>query len=229
MISRRAGVILLAGLTITIIVSALLLAPVPQPLAYRRFADPRSWLGIPNFGNVVSNLPFALVGILGVVFLVRSGRSFTDPKERWPYYFVFSGLILTAFGSSYYHLAPDHARLVWDRLPMTIVFTSLVAAMIAERISIRLGLYLLPVLLALGIASVAQWFWSELRGAGDLRFYGAVQVYSALVLLLALLFPPRYRRGLDLAVASGFILSPRFWRRPIDQSSSAAISSVGIP
>jgi hypothetical protein len=209
MISRRAGIILLIGLTVTIIVTALALTPIPQPLAYHRFADHRALLGIPNFGDVASNLPFALVGIMGMMFLVqsRSARisgSFVDGSERWPYYFVFFGLILTAFGSSYYHLAPDNARLVWDRLPMTIVFMSLVAAMIAERISVRLGLYLLPILLALGVASVVQWYWSELRGAGDLRFYGAVQVYSGLVLLLVMLFPPRYTCGSDLGVVVGF-------------------------
>jgi hypothetical protein len=37
-----------------------------------------------------------------------------------------------------------------------------------------------------------------------LRFYAAVQVYSALALLLALLFPPRYTRGSDLAAVVGF-------------------------
>ena len=49
---------------------------------------------------------------------------------------LFFGLVLTAFGSSYYHLAPDKARLVWDRLPMTVEFMPLVAAVIAERISV---------------------------------------------------------------------------------------------
>lgn len=53
---------------------------------------------------------------------------------------------------------------------MTIVFMSLVSAMIAERIAIRVGLWLLPVLLIIGLASVVQWYLSELRGAGDLRF-----------------------------------------------------------
>lgn len=65
---------------------------------------------------------------------------FLDPRERWPYVLVFVGLVLTAFGSAYYHLAPDNARLVWDRLPMTIVFMPLVAALIAERVNLKLGL-----------------------------------------------------------------------------------------
>jgi hypothetical protein len=73
-----------------------------------------------------------------------------------------------------------------------------------ERISLRLGLRLLPVLLAIGLISVWQWNWSEMRGAGDLRFYAAVQVWSALVILLALLFPARYTEGRYLGFLVGF-------------------------
>ena len=87
---------------------------------------------------------------------------------------------------------------------MTIVFMSLVAAIIAERISLRAGLWLLPILLLIGLGSVLQWYLSELRGVGDLRFYAAVQAYSLLFLLLALLLPPRYTRGSDLAIVAGF-------------------------
>ncbi|MDM5181921.1 hypothetical protein PO883_32625 [Massilia sp. DJPM01] len=32
---------------------------------------------------------------------------------------------LTAFGSSWYHLAPDDTRLVWDRLPIALACVSL--------------------------------------------------------------------------------------------------------
>ena len=166
-------------------------------------------LGIPNFGDVVSNLPFAVIGVLGIAFLLRSGSDpasghFLDSRERWPYLVAFVGLLLTAVGSSYYHLDPNNARLVWDRLPMTVVFMSMVAAVIAERVQLRLGLILLPPLLLIGIASVLQWYASELHGVGDLRFYAAVQAYSALVLLIVLLFPARYSRGSDLAIIVGF-------------------------
>jgi hypothetical protein len=72
----------------------------------------------------------------------------------------------------------DDVRLVWDRLPMTIVFMSLLAALVAERINVRVGVWLMPFLLFIGVASVLQWRVSELRAAGDLRFYAAVQLYS---------------------------------------------------
>jgi hypothetical protein len=65
-------------------------------------------------------------------------------------------------------------------------------------------LLLLPLFLIAGIASVLQWYASELHGLGDLRFYAAVQAYSALVLLIVLLFPARYSRGSDLAIIVGF-------------------------
>jgi tryptophan-rich sensory protein len=165
-------------------------------------------LGIPNFGDVASNLGFALVGIWGLIFLLRpqAGKRspFASPSERWPYALMFGGMLLTAFGSAYYHLAPDNARLVWDRLPMTIVFMSLVAAVIAERISLRAGLLLLPLLLAIGVASVLQWRMSELHAHGDLRFYAAVQVYAVMVLLIALLSPPKYTRGSGFAIVVAF-------------------------
>jgi hypothetical protein len=98
---------------------------------------------------VASNLPFAVIGLWRVGFRQRStsGRAaqpFLDERERWPYLLVFVGLIRTAFGSSYYHMSPSNARLVWDRLPMTIVFMSVVAAIIVKRVSLRAGLWLWP-------------------------------------------------------------------------------------
>jgi hypothetical protein len=87
---------------------------------------------------------------------------------------------------------------------MTIVFGSLVAALITERISVSAGLRLLPWLIAFGAGSVLQWYWNELHGHGDLRVYASVQAYSALGLRLALLLPPRYTRSRDFAVVFGF-------------------------
>jgi len=188
----------------------MLLPKTPQPLSYHHFADTRSWLGIPNFGDVASNILFLVAGAWGLVFLRgrSSQKRFMDARERWPVVFIFLGLLLTAFGSAYYHLAPDNARLVWDRLPMTIVFMPLVASLIQQRVDVRLGLWLLPVLIAVGIGSVLQWRWSEQQGSGDLRFYAAVQLYALLALLAALLPPPRYTRGSDLlAVAGLYVLA----------------------
>lgn len=211
------------GLAVTIAIIATSLRPIPQPLSYHHFADRRSFLGVRNFGDVASNVAFAVVGLWGLAFVIGSGRErlrlcFVDYRECIPYFFVFFGLLLTAFGSAYYHLAPDNTRLVWDRLPMTIVFAGLVSAVVCERVNVTAGLTLLPLLLLIGIASVVQWHYSELQGHGDLRFYAAVQLYSALVLVIALLMPSQYSRRLDFGVVAGFYVLAKIFEtadRPI--------------
>jgi hypothetical protein len=113
-----------------------------------------------------------------------------------PWWVFFAGVALTSAGSAWYHLAPDDARLVWDRLPMTIAFMSLVAAVVSERISVRAGSLLLWPLVLLGLASVVYWRWSALGGFENLRPYLAVQFGSiAVVLAIAGLYRSRYTHG----------------------------------
>jgi hypothetical protein len=179
-------------------------------------------LGVPHFFNVVSNLPFLLVGVLGIRFIlsreaVRPGGPFLQPAERWPYLLFFVGVGLTAFGSSYYHLDPTNDRLLWDRLPMSVAFMSLFAAVLGERVSVKLGLWLLPVLVTAGLASVLYWHATELQGRGDLRFYYLVQFYSMLALpLLLLFFPSRYTRTVDLLAALGWYVLAKICEHPLD-------------
>jgi len=207
MFSRRTGLAILFAIIILLFVSLIFIPRIPQPLAYHDFADQRYWLGIPNFGNVVSNLPFVIFGAMGLPFLSRrdSASAFLDRREHWPYFFVFLGLFLTAFGSAYYHWHPSNATLLWDRLPMTVAFMSIIAALIAERISVRAALIALAPLLILGAASPIQWYLSELHGQGDLRFYAAVQACAVFMLpLFLVLFPARYTRSSDLAIVAVF-------------------------
>ena len=204
-LSRRIGTWIVALTTVVLAVAVSFLPRIPQPAWYHNFADQRSFAGIPHFADVVSNLPFAIVGVAGLSFLCsrRSRERFVDARERWPYLAVFVGLLLTAIGSSYYHLAPDNARLVWDRIPMTMVFLGMVASVLSERVDLRVGLIALPILLALGVLSVVLWYRSEMAGAGDLRFYASVQIYAGVLLLVALALAPRYTRSSDLAVVVG--------------------------
>ena len=178
-----------------------------QPATYHNFADQRSVLGLPNFWNVASNLPFALIGIWGMVFLFpgtgEQHQAFIDSRERWPYLVLFIGVFLTAFGSAWYHLAPSNTTLVWDRLPMAITFAGFIAAVVAERISVSAGVKLLPFLTLFSVGTVAQWYYGELHGRSDLRWYAALQIYAVLVLLVAPLLEARYSRNLDFLIVFG--------------------------
>ena len=106
-------------------------------------------------------------------------------------------MLLTCFGSAYYHWSPDNATLVWDRLPMTLAFMSLMAAVTSEHIEIKSGQRALVPLLLFGVASVWYWHWSEMHGHGDLRAYALVQFYPVVGLpLIIWLFP---RKNAQLA------------------------------
>ena len=206
----RRKVWLLLALTLLFVGVTALVPPVAQDPAYHHFADQRALHRVPNFLNVASNLPFLLVGALGLTFLARDRRAgragaFDPPADRRPYWPFFTGVALTGLGSAYYHWRPDNATLFWDRLPMTIAFMALLASVIGERISRRAGARGLWPLLIVGVGSTLYWHLGELRGAGDLRPYGLVQFGSmVLIPLILVLFPPRYTGTPDLWMSMGW-------------------------
>jgi hypothetical protein len=180
---RRLLALVIVTVAAVAVVSAL--PPVAQDPNYHRFADQRPFLGLPHGMNVLSNLAFVLAGVLGLAALRRADAT---ARHTWPYYGVFAGAILIGIGSGYYHWAPDHDRLVWDRLPMTLVFMSLLAGVIGTRIDPRAGRITLVPLLILGAASVGYWDYTERQGYGDLRLYGFVQFYG----IFAIVYIGRY-------------------------------------
>jgi len=155
----------------------LLGSPFPQNPAYHLFADERTLLGVPNFWNVMSNVPFLIVGILGLKVAWEQKQ---EPL-RIVWLAFFGGIFLTAFGSGWYHLDPNNVSLAWDRLTMTIGLTSFVAIVIGEYVSVDWGKRLLIPLLVAGAASVYYWIHTESLGAGDLRPYAVVQFLPMLV------------------------------------------------
>lgn len=117
------------------------------------------------------------------------------PDLRAAYSVFFLGTALAGFGSAWYHLAPSNATLVWDRLPMTLAFMAFSCIIVGEHVSPGLGRTLLLPFLLLGVASVAYWYVTEMRGAGDLRLYILVQYLPVIGLpLLMALRPSRLTR-----------------------------------
>jgi hypothetical protein len=166
--------------------------PIAQPIDYHNFADTRTLLGIPNFWNVVSNIPFLVVGLIGLAVVVKGTYLGGLPALRMVYGVFFVGIALVCFGSGYYHWMPSNQTLAWDRLPMTIAFMAIVCVVIGEHINDRAAIWLLAPLLVLGVFSVWYWDYTETLGRGDLRLYGLVQFLSLiLIALMFWLFPSR--------------------------------------
>lgn len=197
-VTWRRHTLLLVGVAAVILLTAVFVKPIQQPLSYHAFHDGRAFLGIPNFLNVVSNLPFLAIGLMGLRWLQLKPADLA-PELRAPYAVVFAGLAATAFGSAYYHWAPDNHTLVWDRLPIAVSFMALFAAVLAERVTIKAARLLWPLAL-FGGATVAYWYLVD-----DLRPYLIAQFLPVLLMPLILwLYPARYGRGLDFQISIGF-------------------------
>jgi Ceramidase len=162
----------------------LLHTPIPQDKGYHIFADVRTCLGVRNFGNVASNLAFLLVGGIGALWCVRHRPA--GAQLSWTIFFV--GVALVFVGSGYYHATPNDDTLVWDRLPMTLAFMGLFAALVSEHLGAQYEKPVLIPALVIGVASVFWWRYTD-----DLRVYVWVQGAPLLAIPFILaMFKGRY-------------------------------------
>src|SRR5215471_596695 len=205
---RNRPLLIIVGLMAGSLAALLLLPPILQSQSYHGFADVRSVAGVPNFWNVVSNIPFMVVGAVGLMQCRRDAATTI----------LFGSIFLTGFGSSYYHWRPDDHTLFWDRLPMALAFMALLAGAIEERVSARAGAILLWPLLAIGLLSLLVWRWT-----GDLRLYAWVQFFPIITLpLMFVLLPPKYTgTGYWIVAAALYVLAKLF------EYFDAAIYSIG--
>ena len=194
--------ILFAVVALSVVVAVTLAEPLAQDPLYHLFVDDRTFGAIPNFMNVASNFPFLLVGLGGLWFIAKNGTS-VAPRMAPAWTIFFFGIALTTFGSGYYHWAPANGPLVWDRLPMTIGFMSLVAIVIAEYFSVSLARKLLTPLLIAGLAAVVYWSHTESLGRGDLRPYVIVQFLPILLIPLVITL---YKSRSDLSRYIGWMI-----------------------
>jgi hypothetical protein len=181
--------LVLAGLMAATLAGLALLPKIPQDQAYHLFADKRALVGIPNFWNVVSNIPFVVVGAVGLArFRADAARIV-----------LFLGFFLTGIGSAYYHWDPNDGTLFWDRLPMTISFAAIFSLVVQERVRARIGAILLWPMLAIGIASLLAWVWTD-----DLRLYFWAQFFPGVALTaLFALYPAKHTHAHYWLIAAG--------------------------
>lgn len=173
---------------------------IPQDPGYHLFADAREIAGIDNFWNVVSNLPFLAAGAFGLWRYPRLAHE----ESVAGYLLLCAGVALVGLGSAHYHSAPSNASLLWDRLPMTVVFMALFSMLLGERVITSHKEKWLWLLVAIGIGAALYWSWTEANGSGDLRPYAVVQFLPIILMpLILVLFPTRYLSNSLLLYAFG--------------------------
>ena len=165
--------------------------PLPQDPAYHLLADMRTCLGIiPRAGDVLTNLAILASGLFGLALRTRMTVAL---EERSAVNVLIAASILTAFGSAYYHWAPAHATLVWDRLPLSIVLMTVLALVMADRVHPLFARVAVWPFAALGVASVILWGVSEAMGQGDLLLYLILRIGTGVAIaFLLILRQPRH-------------------------------------
>lgn len=178
----RLGVLAVVAAGVAVVVFAR--PPVFQSSGYFGHADQRTLLGVPNALNVLSNLPFAFAAWFGL----RRARGLAGPQRRAAW-ITFTAVGAVTLGSGYYHLAPDSAGLLVDRLPISLAFAALFAWILGDRLGARWTSLTLAPLLVLALATLWIWYGTG-KLDGDLRPYGLVQaIPMGSVPFLLALFP----------------------------------------
>jgi len=205
--SKRGSVIVLVGSVGVLALVLALLHKFEQDADYHKFVDIRRLpsddpkrFGVTNCLNVISNLPFLVVGLWGVRRVeprIRAARTRAALVETLPELLFAVGVALTAFGSSLYHLGPGDGPLVWDRLPMTIAFTALTAGIVDDYFLPGVHRFVVPLVIA-GAGTVFYWY----PGGGGLGPYYFVQFVPLVVVLVILCTVcPLGTRELGLTIA----------------------------
>jgi hypothetical protein len=167
------------------------LDPIAQDLAYHKFSDCRTFIGVNHFMDVVSNIPFVIIGFRGIRIANKAYRKKTMIFFLMTFV-LFAGVFFTGLGSAFYHYDPNNFSLIFDRLPMTMVFTPFFATIIYDYVDRRIGTFVFYSFIMLGVYSIFYWYYTEIIGLGDLRLYAFVQFFPIVVVPLILLF---YKNG----------------------------------
>ncbi len=182
---------IIPSLALLCVIALLFVKPIPQDQNYHHFADQRMFFGIPNFLNVITNLPFAIFGLPGLWIV----RDIKETKLKHISFTMFTGfLLLVTLGSGYYHLWPGNETLVYDRIPITIILMSFFSFLIYDLIDRKKGFNAFFILNTVGIMSVIYWKITEHANHGDLRWYGMVQFFPVIAIPLMLLL---YKSSFD--------------------------------
>ncbi len=179
------------------VIGLIIHGPIPQDQNYHHFADQRPFFGIPNFLNVITNLPFFFVGLMGFGL----ARQIHEKELKHLFLALFAGFILVAFGSGYYHLWPKNITLVYDRLPIVIVLMSFFAFIIHDCISRKIGYKAFVILNITGITRDIYRILIEQAGTGDLRWYGMAQFFPVIAIpLIMLLYKASFIEWKEVAI-----------------------------
>jgi hypothetical protein len=198
-----------------------LMHPVINGPSFHRYADARAFFGIPNAGDVLSNLPFVIIGIAGLLAARR-----VVGVSRGLVALFFAGILGIGLGSGAYHAYPIDATLAFDWLPIVLALAWLSALLLADRVDPFAGKVAAVVLPLAAFASVAWWWGGGGTSAGgDMRWYAFLQLlFVVLVPVILFLYPKgRLERGPLLLGVACFVAA-----RLVHSADETVLEMTGV-
>lgn len=190
-------------------VCVVVLGPIERGPGFHEYADQRRWLGIPHAGDVLSNLPFVIVGM------------------RWLRHVPVLALAVAwiGVGSAIYHWAPGDTTLSLDWAPIGVTLSLVLAAVIHDRIGSRAGRAAQSFGPLAAVLAVGYWLGTGgTTDGGDMAPYVALQLLGvALPPLLALVAPGRIATRFLLAAVACFAAA-----RILGKYDAPLLDAIGI-
>jgi predicted membrane channel-forming protein YqfA (hemolysin III family) len=188
----------LFSIAVGLIIVLMFIDPIEQDQRYHNFADQRSFFNIPNFFDVMTNILFFFIGLVGLYYSLINKQRFA----RWSLFVFFFGIFSLCITSGYYHWIPNDNTLFWDRLSLTFVFSSMVVALVLEYLELRFELFILIPAILIGVISIFYW-----HIFGDLRIYLYVQLAPMIsIILFIVLYPEKTKYKRYLIITFTFYL-----------------------
>lgn len=153
---------------------------IPLPPSYHNLADTRKLLNVKNGYNVLSNLAV----FAPTLYLLQKHNLNTKNK------ILAFHISLIALTSTYYHIYPTNARIVWDMLSIATTHAVVLSYFVEEKIAITLYLF--------SIISVIYWFLYN-----DLRPYILLLVGIPLYIILQIYNDERVKQYIIPLIISG--------------------------
>lgn len=163
--------------------------PITRGPAFHHYADTRTWLGIPNTLDVVSNVAF----VIAALWMWRRTKGLAR--------LACAGTAAIGIGSAIYHWAPSDTTLAFDWAPIATTLMWVLATIVEDRGGP--GRAVAAIGGTLAITSVGYWLATGGTHGGDMTAYVVVQAAGVALPPLVALFRQGRIPALPLVAALG--------------------------
>ena len=208
---KRFALAMLGAMTVALAMGLQAWGPMQLSPAMHRFADERSWLGLPHAFNTLASLPLLVMGAWG--WRATGASRWPAPlRAAWRGFHAF--MVPSALLSAAYHLTPNNTLFTLARTGTVCAVALLTCALLGERVAPR---FVSPAVrtgacVAVGAVGIALWLGERVVGSIDVRPLMLLEVVPLLLIPAGVVhLPGAQTRPLDwMMLLSSYAASKLF-------------------